>query len=114
MGGDGGGGLAFVEGDDFEVGGGGGVDLVAGEDFDVGGGGADLVEGEDLDFGGGGDGLIFGIGPWALLGGGGGRTGGLFLDFGGEVGTGKWLLLHLNLLQSTGRAAWDEHSLGDL
>lgn len=114
MGGDGGGGLAFVEGGDLEVGGGGGVDLVDGEDFDEGGGGADLVEGEDFDVGGGGDGLIFGLGPWALVGGGGDRMGGLFLDFGGEVGIGKSLLPHLNLLQSTGRAASEEHSVDDL
>lgn len=102
-----------MDGEDFDVGG-GGADLVDGDDFDVGGGGADLVVGEGFDVGGGGDGLAIGLGDRSRAGGGGARTGGLLLDVGGEIGIGKSPLPHLNLLQSTGRAASEEHSLADL
>lgn len=86
-----------------------------GEDFDVGGGGGvDFVDGEDLDVGGGGDGLIIGRGDRSRTGGGGDGIGGFFRDMGGEIGIGKSPPLHLNLLQSTGRAASEEHSLADL
>ncbi|KAK2972702.1 hypothetical protein RJ640_025553 [Escallonia rubra] len=95
-----------------------------GELFSVGGGGegCDRVEGEDFDDGGGGEGLMNGLGECAALGLGGtaGTRGLLFvlafvLDCG--VGGDPLLLLllplvlfppllwHLNLLQSTGRAA---------
>lgn len=117
--GGGGGGGRWVLGDTRLVGGGGDVndeclgggwvEGTAGE-CEGGGGGCDLVEGEDLEVGGGGD-LRNGRGEVAFLGDGGLFTGGDLLIGGGTCAAEP---PHFNLLQSTGVAAGDEHSLTDL
>lgn len=100
---------------------GGGGDGGAWKDFVGvgGGGGCDLVFGEDLDVGGGGlGGAINGRGPLPGFGGGGFcETGGLLLVGGLLIGFGAPLPPlppHLDLLQSNGLAASEEHSLTDL
>lgn len=107
------------------VGGGGGggdwKDFVGGGTGDGDGGGeCDLVEGDDSEVGGGGERLTNGgLGDLALLG-----AGGFTTDReGGGGGVDGILPLpppppalpppHWSLLQSTGRAAWEVHSLAD-
>lgn len=97
-------------GDTLFVGGGG--EGGGWNDVEGGGGGCDLVEGEDLEVGGGGEGLTNGLLGVAGLGADGLPTGGLF--FGEGAPPPPELPPHLNLLQSTGRAVSEEHSLADL
>lgn len=102
---DGGGGCDLVEGEDFEVGGGGGGGKVpigvvglgrgGGEEFEVGGdGGGEVATGGFVGLGRGGAGVFLGGDPDppppALV-----------------------LPPHFDLLQSTGRADGEEHSLED-
>lgn len=85
--------------------------MTEGDILEEGGGGVALKVGDILEDGGGG-GVALKVGDILEDGGGGGSTrtvGDILKDGGGEK-----ILLHPNLLQSTGREAGEEHSLADL